>query len=106
MSDSEQRDRHDERGPEPKNEDGSTPINVKVVSSTGEEVFFKIKRGTRLSKLQGAYAAKVGKDVSNIRFLYEGTRITDDDTPMTLGMEENDAIDVMVEQVGGSLLFV
>jgi len=84
------------------------------VSSTGEEVFFKIKRSTKLSKLQGAYANKVGKDVSNIRcgaflfldnvslgstdvsdpmrmtwlcrFLYDGDRIGDDDTPGTLGM--------------------
>ena len=38
-----------------------------VVSSAGEEVFFKIKRSTKLSKLQGAYASKVGKDVSSIR---------------------------------------
>jgi hypothetical protein len=39
------------------------------VSSIGEEVFFKIKRSTKLSKLQGAYANKVGKDVSSIRFV-------------------------------------
>jgi len=38
-----------------------------VVSSTGEEVFFKIKRSTKLTKLQGAYANKVGKDVGSIR---------------------------------------
>ncbi|KDN37385.1 hypothetical protein RSAG8_10190, partial [Rhizoctonia solani AG-8 WAC10335] len=38
------------------------PISIKVVTSTGEEVYFKIKRGTKLKKLQGAYAAKVGKD--------------------------------------------
>jgi Ubiquitin-2 like Rad60 SUMO-like len=37
------------------------------VSATGEEVFFKIKRSTKLSKLQGAYANKVGKDVGSIR---------------------------------------
>lgn len=42
---------------------------VQVVSSAGEEVFFKIKRSTKLSKLQGAYANKVGKDVSSIRFV-------------------------------------
>ena len=41
--------------------------DTQVVSSTGDEVFFKIKRNTKLSKLQGAYAAKVGKDVSSIR---------------------------------------
>lgn len=80
----------------------NAPINVKVVSSTGDEVFFKIKRNTKLSKLQGAYANKVGKDVGSIRFLYDGSRINDDDTPSTLDMEDNDTIDVMVEQVGGS----
>ncbi|THH12478.1 hypothetical protein EW146_g7661 [Bondarzewia mesenterica] len=81
----------------PKVEDGNAPINVKVVTSQGEEVFFKIKRNTKLSKLQGAYANKVGKDVGSIRFLYDGSRITDDDTPASLDMEDNDTIDVMVE---------
>ncbi|KAF8803965.1 ubiquitin-like protein [Phlegmacium glaucopus] len=88
---------------EPKVEDANAPINIKVVSSTGEEVFFKIKRSTKLTKLQGAYASKVGKDVGSIRFLYDGARIQDDDTPASLDMEDNDTIDVMVEQVGGSL---
>ncbi|KAH9895681.1 small ubiquitin-like modifier [Cubamyces lactineus] len=87
---------------EPKVEDPNAPINIKVMTQTGEEVFFKIKRSTKLSKLQGAYANKVGKDVNSIRFLYDGNRIGDDDTPASLDMEDNDSIDVMVEQVGGS----
>jgi len=98
MSDGEQHP-HDA---EPKLEDANAPINIKVLTQTGEEVFFKIKRNTKLSKLQGAYASKVGKDVSSIRFLYDGNRIHDDDTPASLDMEDNDTIDVMVEQVGGS----
>ncbi|PPR02561.1 hypothetical protein CVT24_001942 [Panaeolus cyanescens] len=88
---------------EQKVEDSNPTINIKVATAAGEEVFFKIKRSTKLSKLQGAYANKVGKDVSSIRFLYEGVRINDDDTPASLDMEDNDTIDVMVEQVGGSL---
>ncbi|KAJ7123836.1 small ubiquitin-related modifier [Mycena crocata] len=87
---------------EVKSEDALSTINIKVVSSQGEEVFFKIKRSTKLSKLQGAYASKVGKDVGSIRFLYDGARINDDDTPASLDMEDNDTIDVMVEQVGGA----
>ncbi|RPD53941.1 small ubiquitin-like modifier [Lentinus tigrinus ALCF2SS1-7] len=87
---------------QPKMEEPNAPINIKVVTQTGEEVFFKIKRNTKLSKLQGAYANKVGKDVGSIRFLYDGQRITDDDTPASLEMDDNDTIDVMVEQVGGS----
>ncbi|KAF8879583.1 ubiquitin-like protein [Infundibulicybe gibba] len=86
-----------------KTEDSNAPINIKVVSASGDEVFFKIKRSTKLSKLQGAYASKVGKDVNSIRFLYDGSRINDDDTPSSLDMEDNDTIDVMVEQVGGFL---
>ncbi|EKM76338.1 hypothetical protein AGABI1DRAFT_115892 [Agaricus bisporus var. burnettii JB137-S8] len=88
-------------GEDVKSEDPNAPINIKVVSSAGEEVFFKIKRSTKLSKLQGAYANKVGKDVSSIRFLYDGNRLNDDDTPALLDMDDGDAIDVMVEQVGG-----
>jgi hypothetical protein len=102
------------------------------LTSSGEEVFFKIKRNTKLSKLQAAYANKVGKDVGTIRyvhesrlnhrslaihfwngglivffplrspldrpwachlgvgrFLYDGNRINDDDTPASLDMEDN-----------------
>lgn len=76
---------------EPKAEEANAPINIKVrtlvyllaqaadiwldcvaiqvTTQTGEEVFFKIKRNTKLSKLQGAYAAKVGKDVNSIRYV-------------------------------------
>ncbi|KAI0738217.1 ubiquitin-like protein [Daedaleopsis nitida] len=74
---------------QPKMEEANAPINIKVVTQTGEEVFFKIKRNTKLSKLQGAYANKVGKDVSSIRFLYDGQRINDDDTPSSLEMDDN-----------------
>ncbi|KAG8822586.1 hypothetical protein FRC20_009109 [Serendipita sp. 405] len=77
------------------------PINIRVITSQGDEVFFKIKRNTRLTKLRQAYANKVGKDLQTIRFLYDGNRIGEDDTPASLGMEDNDSIDVMVEQVGG-----
>ncbi|KAF5376467.1 hypothetical protein D9615_008596 [Tricholomella constricta] len=102
MSDDEQQQQQNPAQEEVKSEDANATINIKVVSSTGEEVFFKIKRSTKLSKLQGAYANKVGKDVGSIRFLYDGARINDDDTPTSLDMEDNDTIDVMVEQVGGS----
>ncbi|KDN37386.1 hypothetical protein RSAG8_10191, partial [Rhizoctonia solani AG-8 WAC10335] len=74
----------------PQGQSDNDPISIKVVTSTGEEVYFKIKRGTKLKKLQGAYAAKVGKDVNTFRFLYDGNRINDDDTPSSLDMENDD----------------
>ncbi|KAG2123237.1 ubiquitin-related domain-containing protein [Suillus clintonianus] len=94
------------QGQEDFKQEDNAPINVKVVSSTGDEVFFKIKRNTKLSKLQGAYATKVGKDVGSIRFLYDGSRINDDDTPASLDMEDNDTIDVMVERAHSSSFFI
>ena len=40
---------------------------AQVVTSQGDEVFFKIKRNTKLTKLRSAYANKVGKDLNSIR---------------------------------------
>ncbi|EJT98153.1 small ubiquitin-related modifier [Dacryopinax primogenitus] len=102
MADAEdQEQQHDQ---EDKPQDSNQPINVKVVTSTGDEVFFKIKRNTKMSKLKGAYAQRVGKDVQTIRFLYDGERLGEDETPASLEMQDGDTIDVMVEQVGGSWL--
>lgn len=35
---------------------------------------------------------------ANARFLYDGVRINEGDTPDSLGMEDGDSIDVMVER--------
>lgn len=67
------------------------------------EVFFKIKRSTQLKKLMEAYCERQGKAVNSVRFLYDGERIQPTNTPNELEMEDGDSIDVMVEQVGGSL---
>ncbi|KAJ7666672.1 ubiquitin-related domain-containing protein [Mycena polygramma] len=89
----------DERG-DTQEEGDAASIIIKVVPSLGEKVFFKIRRSTKFSKVQKIYASKVGKDVSSIRFLYNGAQINDNETPSSLEMEDNDTIDVMVEQVG------
>ncbi|KAJ9099718.1 hypothetical protein QFC20_005596 [Naganishia adeliensis] len=68
----------------------------------GNEVFFKIKRTTKLNKLKNAYADRVGKQVNSIRFFYDGRRVQDEDTPESLELEDGDAIEVQLEQVGGA----
>ncbi|KAK3831338.1 MAG: ubiquitin-related domain-containing protein [Linnemannia elongata] len=78
-------------------------INLKVVGQDQSEVFFKIKRSTQLKKLMEAYCERQGKHVGSVRFLYDGERIQPTNTPNELEMEDGDSIDVMVEQVGGSL---
>ncbi|RSH90398.1 hypothetical protein EHS25_001003 [Saitozyma podzolica] len=51
----------------PKADDNT--LNIKIVSTDGNEVFFKIKKTTRLNKLKAAYADRVGADVNALRYV-------------------------------------
>jgi len=76
-------------------------ITLKVKSQDGNELFFKIKRGTQLKKLMEAYCSRNGVNPSTVRFLFDGQRIQETNTPNDLNLEDNDQIDAMVEQTGG-----
>lgn len=77
-------------------------LNIKVKAQDGTEIFFKIKKSTQLKKLMDAYCQRQGLSNNQCRFIFDGERIKEDDTPDTLEMENGDEIDVMVEQTGGS----
>merc|ERR1719317_103628 len=81
----------------------SVHLNLKVKSQDGNEVYFKVKKTTQLGKLMNAYCSRVGKDMSTVRFLFDGERIQNEATPEQLDMEDEDEIDAMVEQHGGYL---
>lgn len=72
-------------------------INIKVKAQDGTEIYFKIKKTTQLKKLMDAYCTRQGLANNQCRFIFDGERIKDDDTPETLEMENGDEIDVMVE---------
>ncbi|KAJ1368479.1 hypothetical protein KIN20_029615 [Parelaphostrongylus tenuis] len=76
-------------------------IKLKVVGQDSNEVHFRVKNGTAMGKLKKSYADRTGVAVSSLRFLFDGRRINDDDTPKTLEMEEDDVIEVYQEQLGG-----
>ncbi|UJR10518.1 hypothetical protein I4U23_014721 [Adineta vaga] len=79
-------------------------IKLRVVgqdNSQYSEVQFKVKMTTSMSKLKKSYAERQGVPVNSLRFLFDGKRINDDETPKLLEMEDNDTIDVYQEQVGG-----
>lgn len=76
-------------------------LNLKVKAQDGTEVYFKVKKTTKLKKLMDAYCSRVAKEPGSIRFLFDGDRIAPDSTPQQLGMEDEDEIDAMVEQHGG-----
>ena len=52
-------------------------------------------------KLKKSYSERVGVPVSSLRFLFDGRRINDDETPKALEMEQDDVIEVYQEQTGG-----
>ena len=55
-----------------------------------------------MKKVFGAYAQRKGVDEKTLRFMLDGDRVGDNDTPDSLELEDNDQIDVMQEQTGGT----
>lgn len=84
-------------------EGGNQHIQLKVRSVDDNVVYFRIKRKTKMEKLMSTYCARLGQSMDAVRFLYDGERIRGDHTPEELGMEDNDLIDAMVQQVGGGI---
>ncbi|RYO73864.1 hypothetical protein DL766_010626 [Monosporascus sp. MC13-8B] len=78
----------------------SEHLNIKVTDNNNE-VFFKIKRSTKLEKLMTAFCERQGKSIQSVRFLFEGQRVQPADTPDTLEMADGDCLEVHQEQVGG-----
>merc|ERR1712046_498835 len=76
-------------------------INLKVVTQDGNEIYFKCKQTTPLQKLMRAFCQRQGVQMNAVRFLFDGTRVRDSQTPKDLAMEDGDIIDVMMEQTGG-----
>jgi small ubiquitin-related modifier len=60
-----------------------------------------VKKTTKFEKLMKAYCQKVGAQVDNVRFLFDGVRVNGSQTPDELDMEDDDEIDAMIQQQGG-----
>jgi small ubiquitin-related modifier len=83
-------------------ESANEPITIRVKDQTGEETMFKIKKTTKMSKVFSAYAQRKGVEQASLRFLLDGERINEMDTPKMLELEDEDQIDCVLAQVGGS----
>ncbi|CAJ0569916.1 unnamed protein product, partial [Mesorhabditis spiculigera] len=77
-------------------------IKLKVVGQDSNEVHFRVKFGTSMAKLKKSYAERTGTAVNSLRFLFDGRRINDEDTPKSMEMENDDVIEVYAEQLGGA----
>ena len=72
-----------------------------ITSDRNNEVHFNVKPNTPLVRLKRSYCSNFGHKVDELRFVYEGHRIVDSDTPESLGMENNDFIEIYQEKTGG-----
>lgn len=77
-------------------------IRLRVITSDlTNEVHFRVKSATSLGRLKRSYCSKLGHQVDELRFVFDGHRITDDDTPKSLNMENDDVIEIYQERTGG-----
>ena len=76
-------------------------IKLKVVGQDSNEIHFRVKQKTQMGKLKKSYSERVGVPITSLRFLFDGRRINDDETPKALEMEQDDVIEVYQEQTGG-----
>jgi len=79
-------------------------IRLRVITSDmTNEVHFRVKAATALVRLKRSYCSKLGYQVDELRFVFDGHRITDDDTPKKLGMINDDVIEIYQERTGGGM---
>jgi small ubiquitin-related modifier len=85
----------------PAQEEGEKTITLRVRDQSGEEMFFKVKKSTKMDKIMQAYAQRRGLAANALRFMVDGERLTSDQTAKMLELEDDDQIDVMLESTGG-----
>jgi hypothetical protein len=67
-------------------------VNVSVVSSNHQDIYFRVRSVTKLEKLMKVYCEKLGQDISSAQFIFDAERVKDEQTAEQLGMEEGDCI--------------
>jgi hypothetical protein len=70
-------------------------LNIKAVNEQGEEMFFKLRRTTQLDKVMRAYCNRHRVPITNLRFLFDGVRLSGSETPIALEMEDGDVVVVV-----------
>jgi len=65
------------------------------------EMTFKVRKTIRMKRIMDQYAERSGRSRPALRFLIDGVRVNDEDTPDSLDMEDGDVVEVHQEQIGG-----
>ena len=76
-------------------------VTLKVRDQSGEEMFFKVEKGTAMKKIMQAFADRKGVSLEVLRFTFDGTRLNAKDTPKMLKFQDGAWIDAHLERRGG-----
>lgn len=75
-------------------------INLSVYSQDGRQRFFRTRKRKLLVHLMFAWCNASGIGINAVRFLFDLSRVSADQTPETCGMEDGDELDVVMAQCG------
>lgn len=67
----------------------------------GRKAVFRMKRKSPFSKLFSSFCKRFDFTEKMCRFIFDGDRLKETDTPYLLEFGDNETVDVMVEQIGG-----
>ncbi|KAI6043650.1 ubiquitin-related domain-containing protein [Pisolithus marmoratus] len=73
-----------------------------IVNHEGTHITVKVKPNMPLKKIFDATEKRFGKEPGTFKFVFEGNRLNPTATPASIGMEDGDMIDAVLEQLGGS----
>lgn len=79
---------------------GNNSITIRIKDQSGEETFFRVKRWVRMGTLFRQYSERKGVCPTSLRFLLDGDGLADYVSLFTLGLQDQDQIDAVLEQIG------
>lgn len=69
-------------------------VKIKIRGSNGTDIWFSIRRTMRMSRIMQAYCDRKGVTIFDFLFSFDGHIISPESTPDTLGLKNDDIIDV------------
>ena len=69
-------------------DDTTGHIVIKVVDQNDTAIRFQLRPTTKFCKVMKAFSERIGLPQSDLRFFFDGQRINDDDTPLSLQMTQ------------------
>ncbi|KIN99246.1 hypothetical protein M404DRAFT_819622 [Pisolithus tinctorius Marx 270] len=83
------------------NDDVKPKLDLVLNYEGTPDITVKVKQNMPFQKIFDAAEKRFGKEPGTFKFVFEGKRLNPRETPASVGMENGDMIDAMLEQLGG-----